>query len=249
MQQVESGCYNFCRFALLEPGQTSSSCRGGQQQQQVTGAAPHAKVQDEPAHEVGTVVDGFYLSAEAAMLASGGTSSHNQQPQTGLLSMQLKQQQQQDSICAQVSSLGLQEPLAPHAAAGTASAAEEDAAGDLTEAAEEQLMLRSTNSPAPCLLSTTTTQAGLGSNSTSSSSCNTSVLHAEAATAGPCYLALPCEDPAQLGISQLGVGGTSSSSSEQKPHILLTQPKGPQQAQRGQFMAVVLLQPQVSWAP
>jgi hypothetical protein len=72
------------------------------------------------------------------------------------------------------------------------------------------------------------------------------------AVAGPCYLALPCEDPAQLGIWQLGVGGagvpsSSSSSSRQKPHMVLTQNKGPQSPQRGQFMAVVLLQPQVSW--
>jgi hypothetical protein len=209
------------------------------------------------------VVDGFTAAAAAAAKEQGqlgrgveatgaGDRQQHASAQEGLLSRHLRQQQQQqeaDELLQmqigqqeQLAAEGLSEQLAaaqlqeqqqhrdagPRSeAAGTAGAraaagaAAGASAGDLTEAEEEQLMLRNT-------AATSGRSPAAASNSSSSSS-----------SEGPCYLALPVQDPAQLGIWQLGASGNA------QPQVVLTQGKGSGQPERGQCMAVALLQPQV----
>jgi len=268
VQQLSTGCYNFCRFALLEGGQTSSSCCSSQ-------AQPAASREPLPARHV---IDGFAAatadaktsSSTPSVSASEAIAAQQQQQlqgsQTtrqsaeGLLSQALQQQQaqthptsspcthqqQQTAACEQdLAALALQQSsmqavdaAGEESPAGAAAAAAAAAQDDLTEAAEEQLMLRDTT----------------GTNSSSSSSSSTGHGGAASSTAsilgsgswGPCYLAMPADDPAHLGVWQLGGGGSSrSSSSSQRPLMLLQQSKGPDRPHRGQCMAVVLLQPQV----
>lgn len=151
----------------------------------------------------------------------------------GLLSQQLRQtaarqqqqQQQEESLCQQVTDVSL------HSQAAAAAAGPEPD-GDLTEDAEEQLMLR--NAAAP---------------SSSSAEAIAGVAAGEGTTFGPCHLGLPLDDPGNLGIWQLGAGAAAAGAgSSQQPHMLLAQRKGPDRPHRGQCMAVVLLQPQVSLA-
>jgi hypothetical protein len=231
VQQLLSGCYNFCRFALLEPGQTSSSCCCSQQPDRPSTVQQQA---DEPAQ---VVVDGFDsftepvpAAADAAVGIEGVCQSVQQQQQqsaaaaVGLLSQQLRQQQ-----------LPAQPGAHPVAAAAEGRTPGETGPDDLTEAAEEQMMLRNA---AP--------SSSNYSSSTTGTSTSPGCLTSTAAAAGPCYLALPSDDPANLGIWQLGGEvAAAGAGGGQQPLMLLKQSKGPDRPHRGQCMAVVLLQPQV----
>jgi hypothetical protein len=64
---------------------------------------------------------------------------------------------------------------------------------------------------------------------------------------GPCMLALPAADAADIGVWQLGQQGTSSSSSSSssRPVVLLKQQRSQERPSHGLCMAVALVQPQV----
>jgi hypothetical protein len=244
--QLSSGCYNFCRFALLEPLQSSSSCCTPSQQ-------PVRRSQAQQTHQPAQVlVDGFATDSakpaadsndnKAAGSVRNQADSQQQHQlaaaaavEEGLLSQQFRQtaasqqqQQQQESLCQQVTDLSVHSQAATTTAAAAAEAPEPGE--DLTEDAEEQLMLR--NAAAP---------------SSSNSEAATAFAAGEGAASGPCHLALPSDDAGNLGIWQLGAGASAAAGagSSQRPQMLLAQRKGPDQPHRGQCMAVVLLQPQV----
>jgi hypothetical protein len=174
-------------------------------------AAAHAAAQQQQLHSSGgVVVEGFAAATTAGPDAAATAATRAQQASLpGLLSVQLKQQQQQpQQLSSQLQDMSLVQ--------------QRDNAADLTEAAEEQLVLGSS------------IRGGAGSTPAASS------------TGGPCYLALPADEAATLGIWQLGLPGcSSSSSSQQQPVMLLQQTKSPGRPSRGLCMAVVLLQPQV----
>lgn len=278
VQQLSSGSFNFCRFALLEPGQTSSSCYIN------TRPAAYTVTQERPCSRAEVVIEGFTNSSSASALAAagsnastaaaassnagglvavqeGGSSSSIGGParKHGLLSMRLREQQQQlvENLSLSGSNRGVVDGAAAAAAtaagAAAASAAHEDDEGgsgdddDLTEAAEEQLVL-----------STAT-----GSDAAASSSgCRPSAASTPSVAkggSGPCYLALPSEDAANVGVWQLSLcrGADSQHSSSSSinegggagshdgPVMLLKQTKSPDRPSRGLCMAVVLLQPRV----
>ena len=255
VHELSTGCFNFCRFALLEPGQTCSSCcTKSQQQHQPSTATAQLRV------------DGFPIEGPDASSSSpdaegdpSRSSRRQQAAPDGLLSQQLKQQQhsqeavphvltqpqhpqqqrfEDGTAAVQLESLTLQQPEAhgsqgaSHAYAAPANTtAAAVGAGDLTEEAEEQLMCKAA--------------AGCDSHSSSCGGAAASTSCTNTASAGPCYLALPAGDPAHLGLWQLGTAGGGSQGSG-VPQVLLAQRKGAQQPHRGQCMAVVLLQPAVS---
>ncbi|KAF6259103.1 WD40-repeat-containing domain protein [Scenedesmus sp. NREL 46B-D3] len=63
-----------------------------------------------------------------------------------------------------------------------------------------------------------------------------------AASGGPCLLALPAADAADVGVWQLGQQGSSSS----RPSVLLKQQRSQERPRHGLCMAVALVQPQGS---
>ena len=267
VQQLASGCYNFCRFALLEPGQTSSTCCRSPLlpgTPQPTTAAPPAQV----------IMDGFSVcmdtGAKTANRPAGSSSSDvaagSQQQQaapqqqqhqaalTGLLSQQLKLQpqqlptsgaqhqsqcQQQESSQAQCDDLQAEAATAGGVGTSGAGRVQFSAADDKDDDLTEaaEEQLMLGN---PSSSSHTTTSARCSTNSSTST-------HSSSGC-GPCWLALPAADPAHLGIWQLG--GTAASASTSHQPLMLLQQAGSQQGQthRGQCMAVVLLQPQVGVA-
>jgi hypothetical protein len=182
-------------------------------------------------------VEGFRLSgSETAAAEEEEERKHpaHSPAKSGLLSQQLasasqqQQQQQQDEL-----------HLLSRAADPADFTADELAelnlteVPDLTEAAEESLMQRSGMTAAAA--ARCSSQEGEGA------------AAAESATSsGPCLLALPAADAADVGVWQLGQQGSSSSSST-RPDVLLQQQRSQDRPKHGLCMAVALLQPQVGY--
>lgn len=234
LQEFSSGCYNFCRFALLEAGQTSSSCSVGQHSDVLHSppAVPPVQTVEGFTASQGTQLQEHSQETTPQKIDDG--SEKQSEPVEGLLSQQLQQQKDLHSaqgtpVCKQQ-----QQGLVGH---DTGHGATYVSVDDLTEAAEELLVL-GTHSRAEgegCSSTTAQAHARVDSSNSRGGACEPQE--------GPCFLALPTAEPADCGIWQLD--SSAGPSSRDAALLLLKQRKGADRPHRGQCMAVVLLQPQV----
>lgn len=255
VQVLSAGSYNFCRFALLQEGQTSSSCS-----MPATAAAAAANSSAPPA--ANPVIEGFQLSsssrpagesatttcsgrchddlqnyastpplqsgAHAAAAAAGDVAAL--QPQghhdiRGLLAQQLSKQNDLLGSNTEQSVPGVAEDLS--------GLSHLDLSGgpDLIEEAEESLV----------------TQAGAADSAAGPDSSNST----NDVAAGPCLLALPTSDAADVGIWELGgqpgckAAGSTGGSTAGAGQVMLLKQQRSQCPSHGLCMAVALLQPQV----
>jgi len=244
VQVLAGGSYNFCRFALLQPGQTSSSCSTSP----ATVAASNAGQTGfglAPAVSF-TQLEGFTIPAAitdscTAACTPGADAAMSVQQQhlsMSLLSKQLQQHEQHwEPHCAWP---GQQQQCSLHHQEHT----QQFEGADLSEQAEEQLVnvppMAAASGAAMAAATTNLTDDRLEQTASSGSS--------------HCVLALPSIDAANVGLWWLSQPTAPSPASgmnscrdnpNMQPHIILQQHKTQDRATHGLCMAVGLCQPQV----
>eukprot|EP00879_Flechtneria_rotunda_P011832 GHRR01012359.1.p1 GENE.GHRR01012359.1~~GHRR01012359.1.p1 ORF type:complete len:382 (+),score=151.45 GHRR01012359.1:154-1299(+) len=277
LQVLAAGSYNFCRFALLQPGQTSSSCCRCINDTTASSTTPSSTMQAGTSSTGYQVVQGFNI-ADAPILAAAdaGNSEHHLQQQQqwqqrqhhagapGLLLQQLQLPQH-------VHGLDLPAQVAQESVSASCTKTTADMLGglDLTEDVEEQLVHRQGvggNSSVAGIAGANSSRPGVQRCCASSAAQEATAAAATADTAGwqaganvssNCFLALPSVDAADIGIWQLWQSGNEASgpaasragSIRQRPHVLLRQPRSGDKPIHGVCMALVLLQSQVRIKP